>query len=271
AFDRALADEDPLIRYTALSSLQTGSDEEYVQLVTPLLFDAVRAVRIEAASRLAGVPGTMLKPYQREALAEGLAEYERTMVYSLDFSFAGHNLGNLYVRLGDAARAERYYRDALEVDDLFFPAKVNLAVLYNGQGRNQEAELLLREVVRDYPEEYDAAYSLGLLLAEMGRAGDAAEFLGRASGGMPDRSRAHYNYGLALQQVGRLSEAEVALQQALVLEPDNFDYVFALADHYARRERWQEALRLADRMIAIDPGNPAGAQVRAFVERRRQN
>jgi tetratricopeptide (TPR) repeat protein len=270
AFDLALADEDPLIRYTALSSLQTGSDEEYVQLVTPLLFDAVRAVRIEAAARLAGTPENMLKPYQREALAEGLAEYERTMAYSLDFSFAGHNLGNLYTRLGDPVRAERSYRDALAVDDLFFPAKVNLAVLYNGQGRNREAEQLLREVVRDYPEEYDAAYSLGLLLAEMGRVQDAAEFLGRASNGLPERSRAHYNYGLALQQIGRLPEAETALRKALALEPDNFDYVFALADHYTRRGVWQEALRLADRMIAIDPGNPAGAQVKAVVEQQRR-
>ncbi len=271
AFDRALADEDPLIRYTALSSLQTGSDEEYVQLVTPLLFDAVRAVRIEAASRLAGTPDVMLKPYQREALADGLAEYERTMAYSLDFSFAGHNLGNLYTRLGDPGRAERYYRDALEVDDLFYPAKVNLAVLYNRLGRNVEAERLLREVLRDYPEEYDAAYSLGLLLAEVGRVSDAVEFLGRASEGMPERSRAHYNYGLALQQTGRLSEAEAALRKALALEPDAFDYVFALADHYARRGRWEQALQLADRMIALDPGNPAGAQVKAFVEQQRRH
>jgi tetratricopeptide (TPR) repeat protein len=269
AFDRALADDDPLIRYTALSSLQAGTDEEYVRLVTPLLFDGVRAVRIEAAARLAGTPDAMLKPYQRQALAQGLEEYERIMAYSLDFAFAGHNLGNLYTRLGDVARAEQYYHDALEVDDLFYPAKVNLAVLYNQQGRNQEAEQLLREVVRDYPEEYDASYSLGLLLAEMGRVDDAAEFLGVASRGMPDRGRVHYNYGLALQSLGRLPEAESALRQALTAEPDNLDFQFALADHYARQGRWEDALRLADRMTSTHPESQAGAQVRAFVERRR--
>jgi len=270
AFDRALADDDPLIRYTALSSLQTGTDEEYVRLVTPLLFDGVRAVRIEAAARLAGTPDAMLKPYQRDALRQGIEEYERTMTYSLDFAFAGHNLGNLYTRLGDAARAERYYRDALAVDDLFFPAKVNLAVLYNREGRNQEAEQLLREVVRDYPEEYDAAYSLGLLLAEISRVGEAAEFLGLASRGMPDRGRVHYNYGLALQSLGRLPEAESALRQALATDPNNLDFQFALADHYARRGRWNDALRLADRMTATHPESQAGAQVRAFVERQRR-
>jgi tetratricopeptide (TPR) repeat protein len=208
----------------------------------------------------------MLEPYQREALASGLDEYERTMAYSLDFSFAGHNLGNLYARLGDALRAERSYRAAIEVDDLFFPAKVNLAVLLNSQGRNQEAERLLRDVVRDYPEQYDAAYSLGLLLAEMNRIEEAVEFLGVASAGMPDHGRAHYNYGLALQAVGRIPEAETALRRAVATEPQNPEFLFALGDHYLRRGSAQRALELANRLLAITPGNQNAIQLRAAAE-----
>jgi hypothetical protein len=37
----------------------------------------------------------MLEPYQREALESAIAEFTEAMEYSLDFSFAGHNLGNL--------------------------------------------------------------------------------------------------------------------------------------------------------------------------------
>ena len=67
----------------------------------------------------------------------------------------------------DAAdRGQRFLRNAaIEIDDLFFPAKANLAVLYNTQGRNEEAMRLLREVLDAYPEQYESAYSLGLLLA----------------------------------------------------------------------------------------------------------
>ncbi len=266
AFNQALADEDALIRYTALASLTVASGERYVELVSPLLFDPVKGVRIEAASRLAGVPAGMLEPYQQEALAAGLEQYEQTMAYSLDFSFAGHNLGNLYSRLGDATRAERYYRAAVEVDDLFYPAKVNLAVLLNSQGRNQEAERLLRDVVRDYPEQYEAAYSLGLLLAEMNRVGEAVEFLGAASAGMPDRGRVHYNYGLALQTVARLPEAEAALQRAVSTEPRNVDFLFALGDHYLRRGDAGRALEAANRILAEAPGHQAAVQLRAAAE-----
>ncbi len=266
AFNLALQDEDPLIRYTALSSATAPTPERYVELVSPLLFDPVRAVRIEAAVRLADAPEAMLQPYQQAQRVTALEEYERTMAYSLDFSFAGHNLGNLYARLGDAARAERYYRTAVEIDDLFYPAKSNLALLLNSQGRNDEAEVLLRELVEDYPEQYEAAYSLGLLLAEMERVDEAVEFLGRASSGMPERARAHYNYGLALQAVGSVAEAEAALRRALDVEPENIDFLFALADHYVRRGQLQRALALADRMIALAPDNPIGQQVKDYVE-----
>jgi tetratricopeptide (TPR) repeat protein len=196
AFNRALSDPEPLVRYTAVNDVSTSSPEELVRLVSPLLFDDVRAVRMEAAVALAAVPVELLKPYQRDALAQTLIEYREAMEYSLDFAFAGHNLGNLYAQLGDAAQAEAYYKSAIEIDDLFYPAKVNLAMLYNAQRRNAEAEKLLREILDDYPEQYDVAYSLGLLLVEMERYGEAVTYLERAANGLPARPRIVYNLGL---------------------------------------------------------------------------
>jgi len=266
-FNQALVEEEPLLRYTALTSLSAPSDARYVELVAPLLLDPVKAVRIEAAARLAAVPDGMLQPYQQEALAAGLGEYRRAMTYSLDFAFAGHNLGNLATRLGDQVEAERYYRAAVAVDDLFFPAKVNLAILLNSAGRNDEAEQLLRAVVDAYPEEYETAYSLGLLLAEMGNVEEAVTYLGRAAAGMPERGRIQYNWGLALQGVGRLAEAERPLRRAVDLEPSNVDFLLALGDHYLRRGQPRRAVEVADRLMQAAPANPVGQQLRAAAER----
>jgi tetratricopeptide (TPR) repeat protein len=193
AFAVALADAEPLMRYTAVSSVVAASQEELVELVAPLLFDPMRAVRMQAAVGLADVPSQLLKPYQREALAGVLTEYRQAMDHSLDFAFAGHNLGNLAARLGDVREAERYYRIAIKIDDLFYPAKANLAVLLNAQGRNEEAEALLRSILDAYPEQHEVAYSLGLLLAEMGRYVEAESYLGRAATGMPDHPGAARN------------------------------------------------------------------------------
>ena len=266
-FDSSLADEEPIIRRTAVEFLPATTIEDLVTKLAPLLFDPVRAVRTLAGSRLAGAPDALLKPYQREQLAEVITEHVADMRYSLDFAFAGHNLGNLFSQLGEQEKAIEAYRSAIEVDGLFFPAKMNLALLYNAAGRNDEAEVLLREVLEGYPEEDQAAYSLGLLLAEMGQLDEAAVFLERSAILRPDRTRAHYNLGLALQALGRIDEAEAALRRAVDLEPENLDYLYGLADHLARAGKLPAALEVAERMIATHPENPIGRDLKAQLER----
>ncbi|UCC70996.1 MAG: tetratricopeptide repeat protein [Gemmatimonadota bacterium] len=270
AFNRALQDDEPIVRYTAVSNFAPASAEQLVELVAPLLFDPVRAVRMQAATRLAGVSEGLLKPYQREALQETLTEYQVAMEYSLDFSFAGFNLGNLYTNLGDGERAEAYYKTAIEIDDLFYPAKANLAVLYNSMGRNDEAEQLLREILEVYPEQHEVAYSLGLLLGEMDRYEEAVEYLERAAQGMPERSRVHYNLGLVQQYLRRLSRAEAALLRAVELEPENLD-LYALADHYVKSGELRKALPVAERMVETHPESSVGRDVKAFIERALQS
>lgn len=54
-----------------------------------------------------------------------------------------------------------------KIDNLFYPAKVNLAMFYNQRGENDKAEVLLREVTTEHPQMHAIAYSLGLLLSEM--------------------------------------------------------------------------------------------------------
>jgi len=186
AFAAALVDENALVRHTAVMNVQTEDSPALVEILVPLLFDPVRAVRLQSAVRLADAPKKLLKSYQQDALKGALVDYEDAMRYSLDFSFAGHNLGNLYSRQGRLEEAETSYREAIAIDDLFFPAKVNLALLLNREGRNSEAESLLREVLKAYPEQYEVEYSLGLLLAEMQRYSEAESCLALAAQGMPD-------------------------------------------------------------------------------------
>ena len=265
---RALGDDEALVRHTAVEGIAAETPEALVELLTPLLFDPVRAVRIRTASRLAGVGREYFKAYQREALDDELAEYIGAMKASLDFAASGMNLGNLYSTQGDVETAELYYRTALEVDDLFYPAKMNLAVLVSGQGDNEEAEQLLREVLADYPEQHDAAYSLALLLIGLNQVDEGLLYLARAAEGMPQRSRVQYNYGLLLAQLSRDDEAEVALRSALELEPQSFDYLYALIDFHYKRGQFDEALVLADMMIQAHPQQRFGYDIKAAIEGR---
>jgi predicted CXXCH cytochrome family protein len=265
AFRAALLDEEPLMRRTAVAEAPIADEAERASRLAPLLSDPFRAVRLEAASQLAGASPALLRPYQQEALATAVADYVKAMEYSLDFSSAGHNLGLLYERLNDPARAEEYYRRAVAVDDLWYPPKVNLALLLARQGMNGEAEKLLREVIATNPDEGQVAYSLGLLLAESGRMGEAATLLARAAAGMPSYARAAYNAGLALSRVGRDAEAERMLRRAVELDPSSYDLLFALGDVLLRQRRFADVGPIADRLTAIDPSRPEAGQLRSLA------
>lgn len=265
---RALGADEALVRHAAVESLVVADRRELVSLLAPLLFDEVRAVRMRAMVQLASVPPALFEPYQRKAFKDVRADYVAAMTYSLDFSAAGMNLGNLYTALGDPTAAERYYRMAIEIDDLFFPAKINLAVLLSQRGRGEEAEQLLRTVVESNPDAHQAAYYLGLQLVERKRPAEALPFLRRAAVGMAENSRVRYNTGLLLQQNGKGEEAEVELRAAESLEPGNLDYLYALADHYIKRHRYDDALAVTTRMIAAHPESPMGHQLKALIERK---
>ena len=72
---RALSDDEALVRHTAVEGIAAETPEALVELLAPLLFDSVRAVRIRTAARLGGVGREYFKAYQREGLDKELAEY----------------------------------------------------------------------------------------------------------------------------------------------------------------------------------------------------
>jgi tetratricopeptide (TPR) repeat protein len=263
----ALMDEEALIRRTAVTSIQVPDQEKLVKLIGPMLYDPVKAVRIEAVSRLAGDTTKLLNADQQKVFKSVLQEFESAMGYSADFSFGRYNLANLYAELDRPQDAISNYEAALRIDSLFYPAKVNLAMLYNRRGQNDQAEKLLREVVTEQPELYEIAYSLGLLLVEMQQNNDAVTYLEKASRGMPDRARIHYNLGLLYQQLQRTMRAEKELQLAMMLEPGSLDFQFGLADHYLKRGLLQEARLIAEKMVAMHPDNPIGRQILNYIDK----
>jgi tetratricopeptide (TPR) repeat protein len=253
---KALDDADPLLRYTAIRSLEYFDVETRLKRIAPKLYDPVKAVRIEAAMMLSRLPEEQLREDDRETFRNVLEEYRQAMLYNADLAAQRYNLGNLAVNREHAEEAISHYQKSIAIDDQFFPAKVNLAMLYNSQGNNDQAETLLREVMTLNPESFETAYSLGLLLAEMGKLEDAVIYLGVAANGMPDYARAQYNYGLALLQLARYAEGEGWLLKALGLEPRNREYFVALVNLYLRAKKVDKAVLLAQGLLQSDPEHP---------------
>ncbi|CAB1056048.1 probable deca-heme c-type cytochrome [Olavius sp. associated proteobacterium Delta 1] len=267
-YELALADEEALIRRTAVDRLNAADLKKQTTLLAAMLYDPVKAVRIEAARRLTEIDEPQLDGSQQKRYQAALQEYQDSMEYSADFAFARYNLGNLYTNLRQPEKAVENFLGAIRIDNQFFPAKVNLAMLYNQMGRKGEAEALLREVVIDRPAQYDVRYSLGLLLAENKKYAEAAGHLLIAAKGLPGRGRVHYNLGFLLQQLKRDVEAEAALLAALEIEPDSLDYLYAAADHYLKRGKLVKAGNIAEQMIEKHPRNSIGRDILNYINER---
>lgn len=267
AFERALIDEEPLIRRTAVETLRLTDSKKQIALLSPALYDPIKAVRVEAARNLSETPGKKWRPELEKVFQTGLTEFKEVMEYTGDFAASRYNLANLYVSLNQPEAAIQSYNAAIRIDDQFYPAKVNLAMLYNQQGKKDEAEILLAEVVTAHPDLYDIHYSLGLLLAEKNRYAEAAGHLQKAAAGLPKRARVHYNLGLLLQYLRKDNAAEAALLTANEIEPDSLDYLYALADFYIKRSRFQEAKSIAEQMVAKHPTQNVGHDLLKFINR----
>ena len=268
AFRSALLDDEPLIRRTAVAEVPIEDASERASRLAPLLSDPFRAVRLEAAAQLAGTSPSLLRPYQQDALATALADYVKAMEHSLDFSAAGHNLGLLYERRNDPARAEVYYRKAVTVDDLWPPPKANLAILLARQGRTPRPRGCCARSsprTRSRPRWPTRSGCWSPRRERCRRRRSCSRAPRRAC--RPSRGRPSHA-GLALSQVGRGVEAERMLRRALELEPSSYDFAFALGDFLLRQKRFAEAVEVADRMTAIDASRPEAAELRSRAGRR---
>jgi tetratricopeptide (TPR) repeat protein len=215
---------------------------------------------------LSVLPEDKLREDDREAFKAGLTEYREAMLYNADLAAQRYNLGNLAANLGDDLQAIAAYEKSIIIDDQFYPAKVNLAMLYSRQGKNHEAEKLLREVAQQEPELYEISYSLGLLLAEMQRYQDAERYLGKAASGM-NYGRAYYNHGQVLLFLNQPVQAEKALLKALSLDPKDQDYFIALVDFYLKSGQTEKVRTLAINMTRQVPNHKAAMEMLQYLER----
>ncbi len=258
---RGLADDDPLVRRSALGAMEVLPPQERLPAL-PLLNDPVRAVRVEAARQLAPVSADMVSPEQAAAIEAGIAELEESLMVDADRAGAHMTLGAVYVDRGRSEEAERAYRTALRLDPRFGPAAVNLSDLYRSQGRDAEGERVLVDFLSRNPDDGVAHHSLGLLLAREKRYQEAVEELRMAAELRPDDPRYAYVYGVGLQSVGEVDRSIEVFEAALDLHPNDPELLHVMVTTHAQAGRRDEAITYARRLAEVRPDDP---NVRAFL------
>ena len=255
---RQLESNQSIVRTAAISKLEGLGDADRYRYLAPMLKDSVRAVRTEAARALASIPKKLYSVEDSQLFEQVFKELKARYESNLDRSESHLSLGILAENQQLPEQAEQHYRNAIIRDELFVPARLNLATLLSSQGGNEEAEKLLRESVRIQPTWGQIHYSLGLLLAEdRARLAEAIRSLERASGYLPQNSRVTYNLAIAYWQSNRVEEAVRSFEQSIRLQPDSPEYRQRISELLAQRGRWNEALPHIRRLVELVPTEPS--------------
>jgi predicted Zn-dependent protease len=70
-----------------------------------------------------------------------------------------------------------------------------------------------------------------------------------------------------MQHLKKDAEAEASLLTAKELEPDNLDFLYALADFYLKRRKLIKAKRFAKEMVARHPNQQIGHDILDLTEK----
>jgi Flp pilus assembly protein TadD len=225
---KGLADPDPLVRIGALDMLDGLPGDRIWPLVSPLLSDSSRGVRIKAVSVLAAVPTANQPVSERAAFERATAEFIAAQRFNADRPESRSTLGNFYARRTLTNDAESEYKAALRLSPQYAPAAINLADLYRRLGKDSDGESVLRTAIMFSRQDAGLHHALGLTLVRERRPDDALSEFRTATELEPGRSRYVYVYAVALHSSGRVDESMKVLKENLARHPDDRDTLLAL-------------------------------------------
>jgi predicted CXXCH cytochrome family protein len=258
---KGLADPDPMVRIGALDMLDGLPGDRIWPLVSPLLSDSSRGVRIRAVSVLAAVPTTSQPASDRAVFERVAAEFIAAQRFNSDRPESRSTLGNFYMRRGFTSDAEKEYQAALRLSPQYAPAAINLADLYRQLGRNGDGESVLRAAIASSRQDAGLHHALGLTLIREKRPDDALAEFRTATEIEPDRSRYAYVYAIALHSSGHADESLNVLKANLARHPDDRNTLMALITINRDAGAVDAALEYAGQLSRVTPNDPDLAQL----------
>jgi len=259
----SLTDPDPMVRIGAFDMVQNLPLDQRWSMVSPLLSDPIRGVRIRAVSVLSDVPPLRLSEADRGRFDRAAEEFVAAQKFNADRPEARSTLGAFYARRGRSSEAEAEYKAALRLSPQFAGASINLADLYRQTGRESDGENVLRSAIATAPGDGALHHALGLSLVRLKRLDEALVELRRAADMDRNNARYAYVYGVALHSAGQKPEAVSYLKENLTGHPGNRDIMIAIINFSREAGDTATALQYAEKLSKTTPDDQA---VRELVD-----
>ncbi|WP_367084659.1 tetratricopeptide repeat protein [Pseudomonas sp. HOU2] len=253
-----LKNREPRVRESAVRAISAFlPPAERAALLTPMLNDPVKAVRIVAARDLLNVARNNGLGAAQTNWDAAIAEYEAVQNSLAERAEANLNLAMLYQASGRASEVEGLLRTALKRDPDFYPALVTLVQWLEANGRGQEAQTLLDDSLKAYPEAALLQHTRGLSLIRAGKTAEAMTALHKAAQLEPQNPQYGYVLAVALHDSGKVTEACDELERLLKIQPANRNARLSLIQYYLENGQEPKAQVLLQGWKKMNMGDPA--------------
>ena len=136
--------------------------------------------------------------------------------------------------------AYQLFKKAIKKDPRYMPSYIELAVLYEANGKSKDAEAILREALSIEPENQIVLGELGFLFAKNDRTKEALDFLSKVvqSELFPP---AQYYFAYALGKDGQLENSLASFDKAVENNPFDYTIYMLRADIFESNNMLKEA------------------------------
>jgi Flp pilus assembly protein TadD len=172
-------------------------------------------------------------------------------VLSAAFSREGHDGVERVINQGHARRQEQIPSVETPIADAMAQAAAEMAQHRYAEAREIYFALLARE-----PDNADAVANYGICLCCIGSTLPGLRTIAHSITLEPRNPLRHSTLARMFQLLGRLEESEVAYRNALAVDPNNLGVLIDLSQVVAAQKKFDEALRLVDRVLALAPKSP---------------
>ena len=219
------------------------------------------AIQAELSQEIAGALAAALSPQEKNLLerrpTENIAAY--------DLFLKGRDLLNHSTNgaPGPLRQVQSYYQQAVDLDPKFATAWGSLAEIHSlfvfweidhTAERLAKADAAIGNAVRLAPDAPDVIRSLGTYAyyayRDYARANEQYEKIARLQ---PNDPTVFSSLGLIERRQGRWAESLVQLRKAVELDPGNISYTRNLIHSLEYARRWDEAIAMQRRLIAMMP------------------
>src|SRR5437588_2339929 len=202
---------------------------------------------------------------------ESAAEaFEQAVLISPDDARARYNLALAQQYLGDSELAIAGYRRAIDLDPQLLDAYINLGNLYGELGMNEDSLETFQQALELDPESDDLYLSVGDAYRTQGLYQDAIQAYRQAIIFNPDNTAASDNLRDVRERVNEQLRRLMEQERRIDEEPRDTSRYAELASLYLDMRRYDDALSIANQMLALAPTGHTGNAMLARADQQQE-